>query len=126
MTDADIGIVESELCITVPSFLKRWFLQNPFRNFPHPTRCLVCNRDRLIHENIVLRRQGYYGREWPDQMLWIGDDWSGGAYFVDASENSPGIFWYDWEEGKGEMVLPAYSERHSPDEFIDYISRLSQ
>ena len=126
MSEEDVNIVGAELHTKIPSLLKRWFIQNPFCNLPHPTRCLVCHRDRVIYENIALRRRGYYGRTWPDQFLWIGDDWSGGAYFIDATEDRLGIYCYDWEEGKGETVAPAHSERYSPDEFIDYVSRLSE
>ena len=122
MTEADITILESELRISVPAFLKQWLTTNPFRDFPQQKRCLVCHRDRLIHENIQLRREGYYGRKWLDELLWIGDDWGGGAYFVNVREDCPGVYWYDWEQGKGDTVLPMYSERNSPEKFIQHTS----
>jgi len=125
MSEDEVNVLESELHLTVPDFLRRWLIDNPFRNFPEQTRCLVCNRDRLISENVELRREGYYGRNWPENLLWIGDDWAGGAYFVDVTEKSAAVYWYDWEEGRGDIVLPENSERHEPEEFIQYIAGLS-
>jgi hypothetical protein len=124
MTPDDIRMLESELRLLVPVFLCEWLVENPFRNFPHQQRSLVCHRDRLIHQNVELRREGYYGRKWPENLLWIGDDWSGGAYFVNLADSSPAVYWYDWEEGTGDTVKPENSERYSPAEFIRHIGEL--
>ena len=125
MTDEDVQVIESELRIVVPEFLRRWLMENPFRDLPDEARCLVYHRDQLIHQNIELRRAGYYGRKWPDRLLWIGDDRGGGAYFVDVTENPAAVYWYDWEEGEGDTVLPESAERHAPEKFIRYISEIS-
>jgi len=126
MSEDDVGVLEAELGITIPNFLRQWLIGNPFRDLPEQTRALICARDRLIHTNVELRREGYYGRKWPEHLLWIGDDWSGGAYFVDLTEKQPSVYWYDWEQGEGDTVLPGNSERHAADEFIEYVARLSE
>jgi hypothetical protein len=125
ITDEDVRVLESELRLLIPEFLRLWFIQNPFRDLPDQQRCLVCHRDRLIYQNVELRREGYYGHKWPENLLWIGDDWSGGAYFVDVSDSTPRVYWYDWEEGRGATVMPQNSETYSPQEFIAHIAQLS-
>ena len=123
MSDSDIRVIEAELRLFVPPFLREWFIENPFRDLATQHRALVCDRDRIIHGNVELRREGFYGRDWPERLLWVGDDWGGGAYFVDVAESSPAVYWYDWEEGKGDVVLAANSERRSPEEFLQFVKQ---
>jgi hypothetical protein len=124
MSEADVDVLETELHMRVPEFLREWFVKNPFRDSANQRRAIVCHRDRLIYENVELRRAGFYGRKWPEQLLWVGDDWAGGAYFVDVTESSPAVYWYDWEEGRGDAVLTTSSERWSAEEFIRFVEQL--
>lgn len=125
MNPADVDRLERELHLKVPGFLRQWFLENPLRD-DDSTRALICHADLLIQENVKLRRKGVCGRTWPESLLWIGDDWGGGEYFVDATLAEPAVFYFDIESGQDEIVLSEESESHTPEEFIRYIKSLSE
>jgi hypothetical protein len=118
MTAAEIAEVEAALALAIPAFLKLWFLENPLSRCGTEHTSLICDRKQIIDENTRLRKEGYYGRLWPKEYLWIGQDGGGGAYFVSVGGGAPSVYWYDWEEGSGTVVDIANSEKVSADEFL--------
>lgn len=121
MTEDEVVDVEIELRLVVPDFLRRWLIENPFSDCDHDKCQLMCHKDHIIRYNVKQRREGYYGREWPENLLYIGNDGGGGAYFVDTEEKEDAVYWYDWEQGEGDTVLPIYSTRHTPEEFLNNV-----
>lgn len=117
LTPQDIAQIESELGLRLPLFLTEWLCENRFRDFKDQCRALVCRRDYLIHENVEYRRNGYYGRLWPEEYFWFGDDWGGGAYFVDTASGLSAIFYFSWDSSSGLEVSTAESVRYTPQEF---------
>jgi len=122
MSEQDVDMLEKELNLVVPDFLRHWLLLNPFASRDSDTRALMCSRDHVIDDNVKLRRDGYYGRLWPESLLYIGDDWGGGAYFVDTKQAVPMVYYYDWESDEGDTVLPEYSKAYTDDEFLEEIA----
>ncbi len=120
----DIEQLENELLIEVPEFLRSWMGSNPLSEIPDGSRALAFHRDFLIKKNVEVRRGGYYGRDWPENLLWLGDDWGAGAYYVDTRAAGPAIYYYDWEDGEGDVVTPSVSEKFAPENFVSMIGDL--
>jgi hypothetical protein len=102
----------------MPGFLKLWFQQNPLATCRSEHHSLICDKRTIIRENLKLRKEGYYGRLWPSEYLWIGSDAGFGAYYVSTTGSQPLVYWYDWEEGEGSIVDVSNSEEQSAGEFL--------
>lgn len=120
----DIDQIERELRLRIPSFLRAWMRANPFEGFIDEPDALTFLRDALIADNVRLRRNGYYGREWPSHLFWIGNDGGGGAYFVESGREKDRIYYYDWNEGIGSVVGTENSDAETPQEFLESIKDL--
>jgi SMI1 / KNR4 family (SUKH-1) len=58
---------------------------------------LEANPNRIILENLELRRDGFADMNWAEHYLWIGGDGAGNAYFLDLSQEGAPVFFADHE-----------------------------
>lgn len=121
MSDEDIATIERELEVKIPSFLATWFKYDPFSGVPGVSVQFSTHRDHIISENVRLRRDGYYGSDWPDELLWIGDDGGGGAFYADCRQEEDLVYYVDWEVGDGSPVGADWSEVYSA---FDYLTKV--
>lgn len=121
MTDEDVATIERELGIKIPSFLVAWFKCDPFSDVAGVSIQFSTHRDYIISENVRLRRDGYYGSDWPDPLLWIGDDGGGGAFYVDCRLAEDLVYYVNWEEGDASPVGADWSEVYSPSEYLSKV-----
>ena len=121
LAEDDIAQIERELRVEIPSFIKHWMVSNPVKDFFDDPQIYFVYRDYLIETYVRLRRDGYYGRVWPSDLLWISSDPGAGAYFVQSGSDRKMIYWFDWESGErgeNEFVSIGKSESETPDEFL--------
>jgi hypothetical protein len=115
-------LIESELNIRLP-----YFYMSALENYPFtPLDDLDCVEDNLVKDsdwiiqsNFDLRRNGFFGRPWPNHLLAIGHDGFGDFLFIDLSVSEGVIYITDHEE---EFDLTDITEMELASSMEEYIS----
>ena len=98
MTVEDLEQIEQELGITLPHDYRELMLTYPFAPDSFANDCDLPNDPRrLIDTNCDLRRDGFFGMEWPNHYFSMGGDGSGNEHFIDLRRNPSPVFLADHE-----------------------------
>lgn len=94
ITREDLTKIEVELNIRLAADYAEALLEDPFEGRGQE----FCTRaDEIIEQTKWYREEGFYGLEWPDNYLVIGDDGAGDANFIDLTLISSPVFFADHE-----------------------------
>jgi hypothetical protein len=97
MTDADIERIENEIGLKLPSRYKAALL-----NHPRPTPILdhlelFSEADHVIDLNKRLRDEGFYGQDWPDHAIAVGEA-DGCVFFIYPTDDKCAVYYADYNE----------------------------
>ncbi len=72
-------------------------MHNPFKGTEMDEGLFWNETDRIIARNIVNRKVDWFGREWPEDALQIGDSSDQGAVFIQLGADDSKVYFYHWE-----------------------------
>ena len=119
MTSDEANQLEREFNIIFPA----WYRAAVTDHFPfeQPGEEFTNVVEDLRISNQGCRKSDPWGFKWQDHFWWIGDDGSGGFYFIDTSESDSTIYSFDHE-------APARSmndrEKLVPQTFDDFVNEV--
>ena|SRR5688572_9848831 len=97
MTAADLERIEKELNLILPRSYREFVRSGAFGEGDKGTQDFTGVADEVIRMTKDLRANGFFGAEWPDHFLAIGDDGAGDYYFTDVHNDRPAVFLADHE-----------------------------
>lgn len=80
--------------------------------------------DEVIGLNLQVRKHGFYGVNWPEHYLVIGEDGAGNNYFTDLNRDHPAVFLADHEFTTNKRRLNTSEGYETFGDFIAFIARL--
>jgi hypothetical protein len=80
--------------------------------------------DEVIGLNLEVRKDGFYGANWPEQYLIIGEDGAGNSYFTDLKREHPAVFLADHELTTNRRRLITSEGYETFADFIAFIAKL--
>ena len=90
MDESVIRQVERELRVKFPEYYRDVLKKYPFSGYAGNDfirDCIMEDEEWLITENRELRENGFIDQKWPDYLLAIGHDDSGGYYFINLEDD---------------------------------------
>jgi hypothetical protein len=94
---ACVDAMETILELKFPAFYQEALLDNPFRGTKCDEDIFWTDPDRVIAQNLLNRKRGYYGVPWPARFLQIGNSGDGGAVFIDLEAADSSVYFVHWE-----------------------------
>lgn len=80
--------------------------------------------DEVIGLNLQVRKDGFYGVNWPEHYLVIGEDGAGNNYVTDLNRDHPAVFLADHELTTNKRRLNTSEGYETFADFIAFIARL--
>ena len=117
MTEAEIARIEDVLGVRLPAEYRGVMLAYPFApDSIANDRELPNNADRVIEQNLALRRDGFFDDPWPSTRFALGGDGLGNEFYLDLLQDASPVYVADHESGEyyeEAPSLPAFvADRH--------------
>jgi SMI1 / KNR4 family (SUKH-1) len=113
ITRKDLARIKAELAIHLPNGYSTVLLEDPFKG---EAQEFYGEADEILKQTKWNRDEGFFGLEWPDNYLVVGDDGAGNQYFIDLNRPESPVFFVDHEyaavDNKWEITEEAASVRH--------------
>lgn len=124
MTPEDFARIEGELSVSLPQAYREILLRPEFQGEAAGFQEFSGDADEVIGLNLEVRQEGFYGAQWPEQYLVIGEDGAGNNYFTDLKRERPAVFLADHELTTNKKRLITSEAYETYADFIVFILKL--